>query len=228
VRAHDRCSFSTKGAVSGSPLDAQLAIEMDDREASWTVLRERRDARIAEIGVAELALDDIERHAFAGMERGEFVRRTGLSGDAARCRASAARRRAEEHADRLEREREEWTRAAVAAERARIARDLHDVIAHSASVMTVQGGAARLPLDSDDRVAREPLLVVEETGRQALAGMRRLLGIVHSEPGRDPALAPPVRHGDLDRPLPGKGGGRPPTGRTASDGDGRPAGSGVP
>jgi hypothetical protein len=56
--------------------------------------------------------------------------------------------------------------------------------------MTVQGGAARLLLDSDDRVAREPLLVVEETGRQALAEMRRLLGMVHSERGRDRALAP--------------------------------------
>jgi signal transduction histidine kinase len=86
-------------------------------------------------------------------------------------RAFAPRARAQraaelqERADRLEREREERTRAAVAAERARIARDLHDVIAHSVSVMTVQGVAARLLLDSDDRVGREPLLVVEETGR---------------------------------------------------------------
>jgi signal transduction histidine kinase len=96
----------------------------------------------------------------------------------------------QERGDRLERERDERTRAAVAAERARIARDLHDVIAHGVSVMTVQGGAARLLLDGDARRAREPLLVVEETGRQALAEMRRLLGIVHDEPGRDPALAP--------------------------------------
>jgi hypothetical protein len=78
----------------------------------------RRDARIAEIGVAELALDDIERHAFADMERGAFVRRTGSSGDAARHRARQRAAEMEEHADRLEREREEWMRAAVAAERA--------------------------------------------------------------------------------------------------------------
>jgi signal transduction histidine kinase len=103
-----------------------------------------------------------------------------------------ARRTAElqERGERLEREHEERAHAAVAAERARIARDLHDVIAHSVSVMTVQGGAARLLLDSDARRAREPLLVVEETGRQALVEMRRLLGIVHDEPGLDPALAP--------------------------------------
>jgi signal transduction histidine kinase len=103
----------------------------------------------------------------------------------------------QERADGLEREREERTRAAVAAERARIARDLHDVIAHSVTVMTVQGGAARLLLDSDPRRAREPLLVVEETGHQALADMRRLVGIVHHEQEREPALAPQPGLADL-------------------------------
>jgi signal transduction histidine kinase len=103
----------------------------------------------------------------------------------------------QERADRLEREREERTRAAVAAERARIARDLHDVIAHSVTVMTVQGGAARLLLDSDPARAREPLLVVEETGHQALADMRRLVGIVQDEPERAPALTPQPGLADL-------------------------------
>ena len=103
----------------------------------------------------------------------------------------------QERADRLEREREERTRAAVAAERARIARDLHDVIAHSVTVMTVQGGAARLLLDSDPGRAREPLLVVEETGHQALADMRRLVGIVQDEPERAPALTPQPGLADL-------------------------------
>ncbi len=103
--------------------------------------------------------------------------------------AFALRRRAERasvleaRADRLAREREERARAAVVAERARIARDLHDVIAHSVSVMTIQGGAARLLLDQDVRRAHEPLLVVEETGHQAMAELRRLLGIVHAEEG---------------------------------------------
>jgi signal transduction histidine kinase len=103
----------------------------------------------------------------------------------------------QERADRLEHEREERTRAAVAAERARIARDLHDVIAHSVTVMTVQGGAARLLLDSDPARAREPLLVVEETGHQALADMRRLVGIVQDEPERAPALTPQPGLADL-------------------------------
>jgi signal transduction histidine kinase len=82
-----------------------------------------------------------------------------------------------ERAERLERAREE----AVAGERATIARELHDVIAHSVSVMTVQAGAARLLLDDDRAGAREALIAVEETGRQALAEMRRLLGILRGD-----------------------------------------------
>jgi signal transduction histidine kinase len=103
----------------------------------------------------------------------------------------------EAEAERLAREREEQARAAVAAERARIARDLHDVIAHSVSVMTVQGGAARLLLEQDARRAREPLLAVEETGHQAMVEMRRLLGLVHAE-GDAPALGPQPGLADLE------------------------------
>jgi signal transduction histidine kinase len=95
----------------------------------------------------------------------------------------------EEEAARLERERAERERAAVTEERHRIARDLHDVIAHSVSVMTVQAGAARLLLDEEPERARRPLLSVEETGRQALAEMRRLLGILRSDETH-PTLAP--------------------------------------
>ncbi len=83
----------------------------------------------------------------------------------------------EVRAEQLERAHE----AAVAGERATIARELHDVIAHSVSVMTVQAGAARLLLDEDPSRARASLLAVEETGRQALAEMRRLLGILRSD-----------------------------------------------
>ena len=81
--------------------------------------------------------------------------------------------------------------AAAAAERARIADDLHDVIAHSVSVMTVQAGAARLLLGEDPQRAREPLLAVEETGRQALADMRRLLGLLRADEDSATAVAEP-------------------------------------
>ena len=95
----------------------------------------------------------------------------------------------EERASRLERELEERAHAEVLAERTRIARDLHDLVAHSVSLMTVQAGAARLLLPADPARARESLRSVEETGREALADLRRLFGIVRSEEG-DSALTP--------------------------------------
>jgi signal transduction histidine kinase len=118
-----------------------------------------------------------------------------ILGGAACLIASALRRRGERAAElerrarRLESDREERARAAVVEERTRIARDLHDLIAHSVSLMTVQAGAARLVLPDDPARAHEPLLSVEETGREALAEMRRLFGIVRGDEG-DAALAP--------------------------------------
>jgi signal transduction histidine kinase len=78
---------------------------------------------------------------------------------------------------------------AAEAERARIARELHDVVAHHVSVMTVQAGAVRRVLKPDQEREREALVSVEETGRQALTEMRRLLGVLKQE-GEAPALAP--------------------------------------
>ena len=99
----------------------------------------------------------------------------------------------EERAARLERAHAE----AVAGERATIARELHDVIAHSVSVMTVQAAAARLLFDDDPPRARESLVAVEETGRQALGEMRRLLGILRGD-DHETRLAPQPGIADLD------------------------------
>ena len=95
---------------------------------------------------------------------------------------------------RLAQEREERARAAVAAERARIARDVHDVVAHNVSVMVVQAAAAEDVLARDPERARAPLSAIQETGNQALTEMRRLLGILRAkddalERGRQPGLA---------------------------------------
>ncbi len=94
-----------------------------------------------------------------------------------------------ERADRLERGREAEARAAVAEERARIARELHDIVGHSVSVMTVQASAVRRLLRDDQEREREALITVEETGRAALAEMRRLVGVLR-RPEDAPALAP--------------------------------------
>ena len=96
---------------------------------------------------------------------------------------------AKERAERLEREREEQALAAVAEERARIARELHDIVGHSVSVMTVQAAGVRSLLEPDQDREREALQVVEQTGREALAEMRRLVGVLR-RPEEAPALAP--------------------------------------
>jgi signal transduction histidine kinase len=90
---------------------------------------------------------------------------------------------------RLAADQEERARWAVAEERDRIARELHDVVAHSVSVMTVQAGAARRLVGSDPRQAGEAMASIERTGRQALAELRRLLGILRREDDAA-ALAP--------------------------------------
>jgi signal transduction histidine kinase len=105
---------------------------------------------------------------------------------------------AAERAERAERAREEEARAAVAEERARIARELHDVVGHSVSVMTVQAAAARRLLKPDQEREREALLVVEQTGREALAEMRRLVGVLR-RPEEAPALAPQPSLEHLDK-----------------------------
>jgi signal transduction histidine kinase len=104
----------------------------------------------------------------------------------------------EERAGRLEREQELATRVAVADERARLARELHDVVAHSVSVMVVQAGAARRLLGRQPDRAGEALLSVESNGREALAELRRMLGVLTEEDGTGPALAPQPGLGQLD------------------------------
>ncbi|GGU21420.1 sensor histidine kinase [Streptomyces violascens] len=93
----------------------------------------------------------------------------------------------EERASRLEREREAQAKVAVAAERARIARELHDVVAHNVSVMVVQADGAAYVMDTSPEQAKTALETISMTGRQALAEMRRLLGVLrtgeHQEAG---------------------------------------------
>jgi signal transduction histidine kinase len=94
-----------------------------------------------------------------------------------------------ERAERVDAEREQHALAAVWGERARIARELHDVIAHSVSVMVLQAGGARMVMDAEPDRAEVSLLSVERAGRDALAEIRRLLGVLGT--GEDPrSLAP--------------------------------------
>jgi signal transduction histidine kinase len=98
----------------------------------------------------------------------------------------------EARAARLEREREERDARAVIEERARIARELHDVIAHNVSVMVVQASAGDELFETDPARARESLRSVASTGRAALTELRRLLGVIRAEEEREtgPSYAP--------------------------------------
>jgi signal transduction histidine kinase len=88
---------------------------------------------------------------------------------------------AEERATHAEREREAAARVAVAEERARIARELHDIVAHAVSVMVLQVGAVRHKLPHTLEEDRDALGRVEQAGRTALAEMRRLLGAMRRD-----------------------------------------------
>jgi signal transduction histidine kinase len=98
-------------------------------------------------------------------------------------------REANERARLLALEQESAAERAVEEERQRIARELHDVIAHSVSVMTVQAGAVRRLLLPDQERERQALQIVESTGREALTEMRRLVGLLRDE-GTMPEFAP--------------------------------------
>jgi signal transduction histidine kinase len=117
----------------------------------------------------------------------------GLFGVAIRAARSRARA-SEQRADALKREQQATTRLAVAQEQTRIARELHDVVSHHVSVMTIQAGAAGKVLDADPEQARSALSAIEASGRETMTELRYLLGVLtpgstddllHPQPGLD-------------------------------------------
>jgi len=109
---------------------------------------------------------------------GKTLRRRALRSDRLEARASE-----------LEAHQQEQIQAAITDERARIARELHDIVAHSVSLMVLQAGAARQALDRQPDKAREPLLSVEATGRSAMSDLRRLVAMLR-QPEDEEQLAP--------------------------------------
>jgi signal transduction histidine kinase len=106
--------------------------------------------------------------------------------------------RQRERAHQLEQERVEAVAAATETERRHIARELHDVVAHSVSVMVVQAGAARKVMADKPDAARESLLAVEASGHEAMAELRRLLGVLSENGTEAPPLAPQAGMVGLD------------------------------
>ncbi|WP_405797455.1 sensor histidine kinase [Streptomyces sp. NBC_01506] len=105
----------------------------------------------------------------------------------------------EDRARRLDIERDQRARLAAAAERTRVAREMHDIVGHSLSVMvTLADGAATLATRDDERSA-PALRILGDTGRQAIGELRRVLGILRDDEGEtDPRLSPQPGIGDLD------------------------------
>ena len=101
-------------------------------------------------------------------------------------------------ADRAERERDMQTRLAVAEERTRIARELHDIVSHSLSVVTIQAQAVRRRLRPDQEREAADLAAVEATAREALAEMRRLFGVLRAD-GENASLSPQPGLAELGR-----------------------------
>jgi signal transduction histidine kinase len=168
----------------------------DDRRRVW---------RVVGLGVAAMSLvalvgvlapsEDLPAVAVIGIAAIHLT--AAVAGDTVYER----RRRVEDlerRAARAESERELLTRQAVLAERARIARDLHDVVAHGLSVMVVQAGAAQRMLGTDPERSRQALDSVQSSGRQALGEMRRMLGVLRSDEDV-PELSPQPTLDDLDR-----------------------------
>jgi signal transduction histidine kinase len=102
----------------------------------------------------------------------------------------------EERADQLERDAAQQAQIATAAERARIAREMHDVVAHSLSVMVVQADGALYAAEKRPEVAVQTLRTISETGRTSLTEMRKLLGLLRDE-GNGSPLAPRPGAGDI-------------------------------
>jgi signal transduction histidine kinase len=101
-----------------------------------------------------------------------------------------ALRQWQDRATLAEQNQELFARNAVTEERVRIARELHDVVAHGIGVISVQANAAEAALDHDPQLARQPLLTIRQTSREALEEMRRLLTLLRTEDDPQPRPQP--------------------------------------
>ena len=171
--------------------------------AAAFLLGNLRDATLSRVGLAltlgssALLIYNDPDHSAADLVFTPLMFGIGwLAGFALRERAEEAEA-AEARAAQAEREREAAARLAVAEERARIARELHDIVAHSVSVMVLQVGAIRHKLPEAVAEDKDALQGVERTGRAALAEMRRLLGAMRDD-GQDAELTPQPGLDSLD------------------------------
>jgi signal transduction histidine kinase len=141
--------------------------------------------------VVELVIGDVAV-VLVGWLAGENTR-------ASRVYAGQQAERAAEKVAAAEAAAAEEVRRALADERAQIARELHDIVAHAMSVIAVRSGVARMVIDSDPGQAREALAIIETTTRRSLREMRLLVSMLRDAEDHDAELSPVPGLGDLDR-----------------------------
>jgi signal transduction histidine kinase len=166
--------------------DSALLVALYTVAATRSVRMTLAAAAVVEVGILLAAL----RWAGERDEINAFVALSGLATAAGVLGVNVRHRRAllsslHERAERLEYERDQQGRLAAAAERSRIAREMHDIVAHNLSVMiALADGASFAVHDAPDR-AEAAMRGASRTGRQALTEMRRLLGVLREEPATD-------------------------------------------
>jgi len=170
--------------AGGRPLPIQLAVALYTLAAAGGAAA--RPVGLVSIVVSAVTLV-AHGEAGDGFVRILFAAAAWLLGDSLRTRRSYLLE-LEEKAARLERERESESRRAAAEEQARIARELHDVVAHALGVIVVQAGAADDVFDTDPERARGPIKAIDAAARTALADLRRVLGLLHADYAPQPGL----------------------------------------
>ncbi|GAA4595465.1 sensor histidine kinase [Planotetraspora phitsanulokensis] len=195
------------GGLSELPANIAVLVAMYGVAARCTAPWAVAAGLVAELGLAlaQSRYTAFEPNAFASMS--VFVIAIWITG----IYANTRRRYVEglvERAERAERERDQQAQIAAAAERTRIARELHDVVAHNVSVMVVQADGAGYAIDSDPEQARRAVQAISATGRTALAEMRRLVGVLRQEGDHTQEYAPQpgvAQLGDLVKQVGGSG-----------------------
>jgi signal transduction histidine kinase len=183
--------------AAGAPLDAPVGVVVAIVVATYSVGAQTtgRDAWVGAVGVAALVAIAVLRDIGADQDLADLALPTLVVGGPWLAGWSIRSRREREAA--LELARVEEAVVAVSAERARIARELHDAVAHAIGVIVLQARGARRTLPTDPGAAGDAIDVIEATGTQALAEMRRLVGVLRDHDDRATLAPPPsLRHLD--------------------------------
>lgn len=192
------------------PSDAALLLALYTVASTGPLVRTLVAGGVLELGVLLVSID---HPGYAAKTLG-FIFLSGLTTAAAVLGTNVQTRRAylrevEERAARLESERDQKARLAVAGERTRVARDMHDIVAHNLAVMIALTDGAALTLETNPRRARTALSEASNAGRTALSDLRRVLGILRDTESEAPRESMPhlsaldqlvetVRHTGLD------------------------------